>query len=151
MTLSKKLKKYIDQNIVIWTDETIGESCREHARTSGLPFYIIDKIETKKVGKLHAKVVNEYKITNASDKRKKIPLGQMLNNGWGEGGYDIHGNPILTWLDSHGNRRFATKVRHPGFLGYHFMEFGKSDGMPKFNALVERQIQVFNNWAGAVA
>ena len=146
MTMSKDLKKYIDQNIVLWTDETVGEECRQHARNSGLPFYIVDRIETKKVGKMHAKVVNDYKITSSSDRRKRIPLGHLLNNGWGEGGYDIHGKPILSWLDSHGNRRFATKVRHPGFIGYHFMEFGKTAGIRKFNALIELQVRVFENW-----
>jgi len=143
LTITKKIKAFINKNIVDWVDYTVAHECRMEARYNGLPEHLVEGIVTKKDGYMGAVVKNTYKIKG---KKKNVPIGRLVNDGWGKGGYDIFGKPVLRWVDMSGNVHFATKVHHPGFKGYHFMESGKIKGLKKFRKYTKEQMQNRMEW-----
>jgi len=145
MTVRNEIEAHIDRNIVEWVDETVGYFCRDFAEIAGLPRHITESIHTEKTGFMEAEVRNDLERLTDSG---VIPLGKFLNSGWGKGGYDIHVRwaNALTWIDDFGKRKFAKKVRHPGFEGYHFMEDGKDVGMPLLMNKVKQEMETARKW-----
>lgn len=133
----ERASKYIDSKIVNWFIEEVFDPTVSLATSRGHAQRFIDALFVTKPGFLNVQLAAKPLLTE--DGRD---LFQMLEEGWGEGGYDI--NPqdpdgLLVWTGGkYGpGRHAAKKVRHPGFPGYHLFDSVKNWGfMDKFFARI---------------
>ena len=123
--------KFIDSNIVDWSEQEILEPAKKRALEFGLSSNAVNGMGIEKVSLMKTILVWEYRGPNGE------PLHQFLENGFGKGGYDIHakgklfgGADHLKWKDKSGKNIFRKKVRHPGFDGYQILQTTWDDKKP---------------------
>jgi len=139
---SQRADRFIDNNIVTWVNEEITEQIRDTVRALGLSERVINAITTEKTGFMKADVVFDLRGPNDE------PLDEFLENGFAP--HDIEakgkeqgGADVLSWIDQFGTRKFAKRVRHPGFIGYHFMETGERQFTPELTRRIEKETSEF--------
>lgn len=119
----ERVRDYIDKHIVDWAIQEILDPTKRLATTRGHAQKFIDALSIVKFGPTSIALAIDH-IWGPN----QIPLHDLLENGWGEGGYDIESkNPELYDLAWTGGKygpgyHYAPKVRHPGFAGYHIVE-----------------------------
>ena len=151
--ISKEVADIIDAGLQDWTDKTIGQACRNLAKSKGLSDNVVSNIKTVKTGYCDVDVVFDYAVGGK-------PVGMWLEKGFGSGGYDIYPRhaKFLHWVTSENagvffpqfNRvsgtlemhHYALHVRHPGFAGYHFMEDGYKQGYPDLMRVIESHLEM---------
>jgi len=140
----ERASKYADENIVNWFIQEVYDPIVSLATSRGHAQRFIDALFVVKVGFLNVQLAAKELVTETG-----LDLFEMLENGWGIGGYDI--NPedpdgLLVWTGGkYGpGRHSAKRVYHPGFKGYNLMESVKNWGfVDKFSARVAFETQQY--------
>ena len=138
---SQRIMKFIDENIVGWTEEEILNPILDTVRSLGLSQRVQDAISVEKTDFMKADVVFDLQIdgTDVSDLLEKGFRPHEIN----AKGKDMDGADWLRWYDESGKIHFAQKVMHPGFLGYHFMEKGYNNNEYNLQRRIERETEEF--------
>jgi len=104
--------KFIDSNIVDWSEQEILEPAKKRALEFGLSSNAVNGMEIEKVGLMKTVMVWEYR--GPEDQ----PLHLFLEKGFGKGGYDINargklfgGADHLKWKDKSGKNIFRKKSK----------------------------------------
>lgn len=124
-----RAENFIASNLDLWVQEFFVLPLKDAMRKAGHPSYVIEAVKYKRTGRLDFEIV--WDLFTEDD----APLGIFLEKGWKP--HDIESKwpdgPLLTWVDKlSGRRRFAKKVRNPGFLGYGFFDITAEIQTPKF-------------------
>jgi len=138
----ERASKYADSKVVDWFIEEVYDPIISLATSRGHAQSFIDAMFVIKVGFLNVQLAAKPLLTETG-----LDLFEMLENGWGIGGYDI--NPkdpdgMLVWTGGkYGPGRHSAKhVYHPGFPGYNLMESVKNWGfVEKFSARVASETE----------
>ncbi len=116
----QRINDYIDKNIVNWFIQEVLDPTKKLATSRGHSQKFIDALTVVKLAPLKVALALE-EIWGPN----QIPLHDMLEEGWGEGGYEIYGNPYNAWTDQSGSHVINSKTKpifHPGFRGYNIKE-----------------------------
>jgi len=139
---SQRVDRFIDNNIIQWVNEEITEQIKDSVRALGLSERVVNAITTEKTGFMKADVVFDLRGPNDE------PLDEFLEKGFAPHdivakGKEQGGADALSWIDQFGTRKFAKRVRHPGFRGYNFMEQGERQFTPELTRRVEKETSEF--------
>lgn len=117
-----RIKDYIDRHMIDWFIQEVLDPTKSIATSRKLSQRFIDALTVVKTGYLGVALALE-EIWGPN----QVPLHDLLEDGWGDGGYDIVPKEEGYKLKWTGGKygpgiHFAPKVHHPGFLGYHIKD-----------------------------
>lgn len=120
-TVVYRAEAFIDKNIVDFAIREILDPAKRLAASRRLAQSYIDHLKIEKTGWMKIQIVQDL------EGPKGIPLGVMLEKGWGHGGYFIFpknfpdGRLYFYW-EKVGHYVSLPFALHPGFDGYHLFD-----------------------------
>jgi len=138
----ERASKYADSKCVDWFIEEVFDPTIRLAVSRGHAQRFIDALFVVKAGFLNVQLAAHPLATPNG-----LDLFDMLENGWGLGGYDIDKDPEGPNLHWTGGKygpgdHFGKHVFHPGFDGYHLLDSVKNWGfIEKFFARVASETE----------
>jgi len=141
---SQRITKFIDDNIVEWTEQEIAVPIRNNMRSAGLSQRTLDAVTVEKTDFMKADVVFDLQIDDV-DVSDLLEKGSRAHDIFPKGKENDGADTLRWWnrVGAVGFPIFAKKVHHPGFEGYHFMERGVRENEYNLQRRIEREVEPY--------